>query len=239
MTDLIEVPRGLKGVAAAETRIGDVRGVERCDALRLDDAEALDARRALEEAWFLRGTGESRRRPSARSSSQPGAGTGPGVLEKAFQTARAHGEDGAGGRRGARAARDRQGDSEAWTPSCRRSNRRARRRPGRSLLVGAAVPAGHGEQPIPPHAGLGHAANNLGGHADDEWRCRRRGARGIPARARRLVNDDDPRPSTRESMRAMQHRQGIARANRPRGGVWTCDDRRRGSGGARAMRRLG
>ena len=45
MTNLIDVPRGLKGVAAAETRIGDVRGSEgfRVSALEGDEARAIKA----------------------------------------------------------------------------------------------------------------------------------------------------------------------------------------------------
>jgi citrate synthase len=57
MTDLIEVPRGLKGVAAAETRIGDVRGSEGFYHYGPYNATRLARERSLEEAWFLVRTG--------------------------------------------------------------------------------------------------------------------------------------------------------------------------------------
>ena len=57
MTDLIDVPRGLKGVAAAETRIGDVRGSEGFYHYGAYNATRLARERSLEEAWFLVRTG--------------------------------------------------------------------------------------------------------------------------------------------------------------------------------------
>jgi citrate synthase len=56
-TNLIEVPRGLKGVAAAETRIGDVRGGEGFYHYGPYNATRLARERSLEEAWFLVRTG--------------------------------------------------------------------------------------------------------------------------------------------------------------------------------------
>jgi citrate synthase len=53
MTTLIDVPRGLKGVAAAETRIGDVRGGEGFYHYGAYNATRLARERTLEEAWFL------------------------------------------------------------------------------------------------------------------------------------------------------------------------------------------
>src|SRR5689334_10623287 len=57
MTNLIDVPRGLKGVAAAETRIGDVRGGEGFYHYGPYNATRLARERSLEEAWFLVRTG--------------------------------------------------------------------------------------------------------------------------------------------------------------------------------------
>ena len=57
MTSLIDVPRGLKGVAAAETRIGDVRGGEGFYHYGPYNATRLARERTLEEAWFLVRTG--------------------------------------------------------------------------------------------------------------------------------------------------------------------------------------
>ena len=57
MTNLIDVPRGLKGVAAAETRIGDVRGSEGFYHYGAYNATRLARERSLEEAWFLVRTG--------------------------------------------------------------------------------------------------------------------------------------------------------------------------------------
>src|SRR3954462_11464725 len=53
MTNLIDVPRGLKGVAAAETRIGDVRGGGGFYHYGAYDATRIARERTLEEAWFL------------------------------------------------------------------------------------------------------------------------------------------------------------------------------------------
>src|SRR5256885_7500394 len=57
MTNLIDVPRGLKGVAAAETRIGDVRGGEGFYHYGAYNATRIARERTLEEAWFLVRTG--------------------------------------------------------------------------------------------------------------------------------------------------------------------------------------
>src|SRR3954447_21427773 len=57
MTNLIDVPRGLKGVAAAETRIGDVRGGEGFYHYGAYNATRLALERTLEETWFLVRTG--------------------------------------------------------------------------------------------------------------------------------------------------------------------------------------
>jgi citrate synthase len=57
MTNLIDVPRGLKGVAAAETRIGDVRGGEGFYHYGAHNATRVARERSLEEAWFLVRTG--------------------------------------------------------------------------------------------------------------------------------------------------------------------------------------
>jgi citrate synthase len=57
MTTLIDVPRGLKGVAAAETRIGDVRGAEGYYHYGPYNATRLARERTLEEVWFLVRTG--------------------------------------------------------------------------------------------------------------------------------------------------------------------------------------
>src|SRR3954469_16742811 len=50
---LIEVPRGLKGVAAARTAIGDVRGREGFFHYREHDAIRLAESRRFEEVWYL------------------------------------------------------------------------------------------------------------------------------------------------------------------------------------------
>jgi citrate synthase len=53
MADLIEVPPGLRGVAAAETAIGDVRGEEGFYHYGQYDATELARERTLEEVWHL------------------------------------------------------------------------------------------------------------------------------------------------------------------------------------------
>ncbi|GAA4358216.1 citrate/2-methylcitrate synthase [Angustibacter luteus] len=51
--DLIEVPRGLKGVVVTETELGDVRGDEGFFHYRQYSAVELAERRGLEDVWFL------------------------------------------------------------------------------------------------------------------------------------------------------------------------------------------
>jgi citrate synthase len=58
MTQLIDVPAGLKGVAVAETSVGDVRGAEGFYHYRRYDASMLARDRSFEEAWYLMHAGE-------------------------------------------------------------------------------------------------------------------------------------------------------------------------------------
>ena len=58
MTQLIDVPPGLKGVAVAETSIGDVRGADGFYHYRQYDASTLARERTFEEAWHLTHAGE-------------------------------------------------------------------------------------------------------------------------------------------------------------------------------------
>ena len=58
MTELINVPPGLKGVVVAETSIGHVRGEEGFYHYRQYDASALARERTFEEAWYLIEAGE-------------------------------------------------------------------------------------------------------------------------------------------------------------------------------------
>jgi citrate synthase len=50
---LIDVPRGLKGVIVAETRVGDVRGEEGFYHYRQFSAIDLAEQRSLEDVWRL------------------------------------------------------------------------------------------------------------------------------------------------------------------------------------------
>ena len=58
MAQLLDVPPGLKGVAAAETAIGDVRGGEGFYHYRQYDAIQLSRQRTFEEVWYLLRDGE-------------------------------------------------------------------------------------------------------------------------------------------------------------------------------------
>lgn len=58
MTQLLDVPPGLKGVAAAETAIGDVRGAEGFYHYRQYDAIQLARQQTFEEVWCLLRDGE-------------------------------------------------------------------------------------------------------------------------------------------------------------------------------------
>ena len=52
-TEIVEVPRGLKGVVVAETEVGDVRGREGFFHYRQYDATALARKCSFEDVWFL------------------------------------------------------------------------------------------------------------------------------------------------------------------------------------------
>jgi citrate synthase len=58
MAELLDAPPGLKGVVAAETRIGGVRGEEGFYHYRQYDAIELARKRTLEEVWCLLLDGE-------------------------------------------------------------------------------------------------------------------------------------------------------------------------------------
>jgi len=58
MTQLIDVPAGLKGVVVAETSVGDVRGEEGYYHYRQYSATALARERTFEEVWYLIQFGE-------------------------------------------------------------------------------------------------------------------------------------------------------------------------------------
>src|SRR4051794_10661799 len=65
MTDLIDVPPGLKGVIVAETSVGDVRGTEGFYHYRQYNAVELADKRRLEDVWYLLFEGQL---PSAQES---------------------------------------------------------------------------------------------------------------------------------------------------------------------------
>jgi citrate synthase len=58
MTQLIDVPAGLKGVVVAETSIGNVRGDEGFYHYRQYDASLLARQHSFEEAWYLLHAGQ-------------------------------------------------------------------------------------------------------------------------------------------------------------------------------------
>ncbi|HEY1698512.1 MAG TPA: citrate/2-methylcitrate synthase [Trebonia sp.] len=58
MTQLIEAPAGLKGVAVTDTAIGDVRGAEGFYHYRQYDATKLARDRTFEDVWHLLHVGD-------------------------------------------------------------------------------------------------------------------------------------------------------------------------------------
>jgi citrate synthase len=184
MTQLIDVPPGLKGVAVAETSVGDVRGAEGFYHYRQYDASALARERGFEEAWHLMHAGElpdpgrladfTRRTASRRALSPRVAAALPAVAavtsmsDSPLQSLRAAYE---------LVALDERmttwldiGDADLA---------------GQALttvavfptLVAALYRLARGQEPVAPRADLGHAANYL---------YMLEGAEPDPARARAL-----------------------------------------------------
>jgi citrate synthase len=167
MTQLIEVPAGLKGVAVAETSVGDVRGGEGFYHYRQYDASALARQHSFEEAWYLlhagqlpdpgqladftAATAKARALPPRVAKALP-AIAGLASADRPLQSLRAAYELVALDQRmgswldiGAKELKDQAVATSAVFPT----------------LVAALYRLSRGEQPAEPRADLGHAANYL------------------------------------------------------------------------------
>ena len=167
MTQLIDVPAGLKGVVVAETSIGDVRGEEGFYHYRQYDATALARGRTFEEAWYLTQAGElpgpaaladfTRRTANCRALSPQVAEALPAIaaLASAERPLQA-----------LRAAYELVVLDQGRAPWLDIS---AEALAGQAIVTGAAFPTlaaglyrlARGERLIAPRADLGHAANYL------------------------------------------------------------------------------
>jgi citrate synthase len=183
MTQLIDVPAGLKGVAVAETSIGNVRGDEGFYHYRQYDANMLARQHSFEEAWYLLHAGQlpgpgqlaefTRRVASARALPPRVAAALPAIAglaagERPLQALRAAYE---------LVALDR--GMAPWLDISAAALK------DQAIVTGAVFPTlvtalyrlARGLAPVEPRADLGHAANYL--YMLD-------GAEPDPARARAL-----------------------------------------------------
>jgi citrate synthase len=167
MTNLIDVPRGLKGVAAAETRIGDVRGGEGFYHYGAYNATNLARERTLEEAWFLVRTGrlpdESELREFTRLVAEYRA-IPHDVLAALPTVARLASEDQP--LEALRAVYELFALAKRYRPWLDLDDETIDRQALETAAIFAPIVVAlyrlaRGDEPIPPRDGLGHAANYL------------------------------------------------------------------------------
>jgi citrate synthase len=167
MTQLIEVPAGLKGVAVAETAVGDVRGGEGFYHYRQYDASALARQHTFEEAWYLLHAGQlpgpgqlaEFTRVTARHRALPPrvavalpAVAGLVSADRPLQSLRAAYE---------LVALDQRLGSWLDISPAELKDQAVATSAVFPTLVAALYRLSRGEQPVEPRADLGHAANYL------------------------------------------------------------------------------
>jgi citrate synthase len=168
MTQLIDVPPGLKGVAVAETSVGDVRGAEGFYHYRQYDASTLARERGFEEAWHLMHAGQlpdpgqlaefTRRTAGRRALSPRVAAALPAVAAVSSMSDSPL--------QSLRAAYELVALDQGMTTWLDISDENLA---GQALttvavfptLVAALYRLARGQQPVEPRADLGHAANYL------------------------------------------------------------------------------
>ncbi|MBQ1089805.1 citrate synthase/methylcitrate synthase [Streptomyces sp. B93] len=166
-TTLVEVPRGLAGVVVAETRIGDVRGLEGFYHYRQYSAVELARTRGFEDVWHLLVHGEL---PDAARAAAFAAGTAalrrlPAEVASALPAIAAAG-GASGPLAGMRTALSLLGAAKGFRPVY---DIDADRRRADTLTATAAVPTlltalhrlGRGLDPVEPREDLSYAANYL------------------------------------------------------------------------------
>jgi citrate synthase len=162
------VPRGLKGVQVADTRVGDVRGLEGFYHYRQYSAVEIAERLTFEDAWYLLIDGdlptpEQRARFMAEVA---GLRSLPDAVASVLPTIAAVGSGAPGSLAGLRSALSVLAMAENFRPSLDATPAELRRG---GLRMGAVTPTiiaalhrlARGEQPIAPRAGFGHCANYL------------------------------------------------------------------------------
>ena len=167
MTNLIDVPRGLKGVAAAETSIGDVRGDEGFYHYGAYNATRLARERMLEEVWFLVHTGRLPDQQELAEFTHEVAARRPvpeAVLAALPTVARLASDDQP--LEGLRAAYELFALAKRYRPwldlDAETLNSQALETAAVfAPIVVALYRLARGEKPIPPRDDLGHAANYL------------------------------------------------------------------------------
>lgn len=177
-----DVPRGLKGVVVAETRVGDVRGLEGFYHYRQYSAIEVATKRSFEDAWHLVLAGEL---PSRAERDRFDAEVRPlrsmpeSLRETLPEVARATGEH-SGPLEGLRSAVSLLASAEGFRPNLDIDHDNLR---SNALRVCAVLPTivaalhrlGAGLEPIEPEHDLGHAANYLymlSGEVPDAGRAR-------------------------------------------------------------------
>lgn len=167
MTQLTNVPAGLKGVVVAETAIGHVRGEEGFYHYRQYDATALARERTFEEVWYLVQSGELpgpaelaafTRRAAGRRALAPGVAAALPAIAALASARRPL--------QGLRAAYELVVLGEGMAPWLDISREALA---GQAIATGAVFPTlaaglyrlARGQQPVAPREDLGHAANYL------------------------------------------------------------------------------
>jgi citrate synthase len=168
---LLDAPAGLKGVVAAETSIGDVRGSEGFFHYRQYSAVDLAEHRSFEDVWALLVDGDLPATVAERGrfESETGAGRAlPVAVEPTLRAVAALPPTSS--LSGVRTVLSAVGDSVGMRPTWDADPRERR---ADALRIAAVTPTvvaalhrlGRGHEPIPPRSDLGHAANYL-------WMCR-------------------------------------------------------------------
>jgi citrate synthase len=162
-----DVPKGLEGVVAAETAVGEVRGLEGFYHYRQYSAVELAERRGLEDVWYLLFEGEL---PDAGASAAFGEelaaarAVPPQLAALLPDVARTHA--GGGSLDGLRSAVSLAGGVLGMRPAHDLSPVELRRDALRTtallpVLAAALHRLAQGEEPLPPRDDLGAAANYL------------------------------------------------------------------------------
>jgi citrate synthase len=163
---LIDVPPGLKGVAVADTEIGDVQGARGFYHYRQYSATDLAASRSLEDVWQLMADGALPATEADRAifdrETRPLRVLPDGVTELLPGVAATGGVSLGGLRSAVSVLAGAAGMAPLWDgdPAVRRTDL-LRLVAATPTLVASLYRLSRDEQPVPPHPDLGHVANYL------------------------------------------------------------------------------